>query len=90
MRNQHSLEEIAEIHRLLEDIKGEYEQGIRAVLQKNNPTLFGNPHTIPKLKKIQINHIKYRLPKKNLKTITKTKINTSFVIDKYCIQYLIK
>lgn len=55
MRNQHSLEEIAEIHRLLEDIKGEYEQGIRAVLQKNNPTLFGNPHTIPKLKKIQIN-----------------------------------
>ncbi len=52
MRNQHSLEEIAEIHRLLEDIKGEYEQGIRAVLQKNNPTLFGNPHTIPKLKKI--------------------------------------
>jgi large subunit ribosomal protein L5 len=55
MRNQHSLEEIAEIHRLLEDIKGEYEHGIRAVLQKNNPTLFGNPHMIPKLKKIQIN-----------------------------------
>lgn len=55
MRNQHSLEEIAEIHRLLEDIKGEYEQGIRVVLQKNDPVLFGNPHMIPKLEKIQIN-----------------------------------
>lgn len=55
MRNQHSLEEIAEIHRLLEDIKGEYEQGIRAVLKKNDSTLFGNPHMIPKLQKIQIN-----------------------------------
>jgi len=51
MRNQHSLEEIAEIHRLLEDIKGEYEQGIRVVLQKNDPVLFGNPHMIPKLEK---------------------------------------
>merc|ERR1739838_798269 len=49
------LEEIAEIHRLLEDIKGEYEQGIRVVLQKNDPVLFGNPHMIPKLEKIQIN-----------------------------------
>jgi len=55
MRNQHSLEEIAEIYRLLEDIKGEYEEGIRAVLKKNNPTMFGNPHMIPKLQKIQIN-----------------------------------
>nr|YP_010537376.1 ribosomal protein L5 [Odontella regia]UYC31163.1 ribosomal protein L5 [Odontella regia] len=55
MRNQHSLEEIAEIHSLLEDIKGEYEKGIRAVIKKNNPELFGNPHTIPKLQKIQIN-----------------------------------
>ena len=55
MRNQHSLEEIAEIHRLLENIKSEYEEGIRVTLQKNNPTMFGNPHMIPKLKKIQIN-----------------------------------
>jgi len=55
MRNQHSLEEIAEIHLLLENIKNEYEEGIQAVLRKNNPTMFGNPHMIPKLKKIQIN-----------------------------------
>ena len=26
-------------------------------LQKNNPKLFKNPHTIPKLKKIQINYL---------------------------------
>nr|AWT39027.1 ribosomal protein L5 [Eunotogramma sp.] len=55
MRSQHSLEEIAEIYRLLENIKQEYEDGIRPVLRKNNPNMFGNPHTIPKLKKIQIN-----------------------------------
>ena len=55
MRSQNSLEEIAEIHLLLEDIKKEYETGIRTVLSKNNPTMFANPHTIPKLKKIQIN-----------------------------------
>merc|ERR1712226_985256 len=54
MRNPHSREEKAEINRLLDDIKKEYEEGIRPVLN-NNPTLFGNPHTIPKLKKIQIN-----------------------------------
>lgn len=55
MLNQHSLEEIAEIHRLLEDIKKEYEKGIKPVLVKNSPNLFRNPHTVPKLKKIQIN-----------------------------------
>jgi large subunit ribosomal protein L5 len=55
MLNQHSLEEIAEIHRLLEDIKKEYEEGIKPVLVKNSPKLFRNPHTVPKLKKIQIN-----------------------------------
>ena len=55
MLNQHSLEEIAEIHRLLEDIKKEYEEGIKPVLVKNSPKLFKNPHTVPKLKKIQIN-----------------------------------
>ena len=55
MRSQHSLEEIAEIHLLLEDIKKEYETGIRPVLRKNNPTMFANLHTIPKLQKIQIN-----------------------------------
>jgi ribosomal protein L5 len=55
MLNQHSLEEIAEIHRLLEDIKTEYEEGIKPILLKNSPKLFSNPHTVPKLKKIQIN-----------------------------------
>jgi len=55
MRSQNSLEEIAEIHLLLEDIKKEYETGIRTILRKNNPTMFANPHTIPKLQKIQIN-----------------------------------
>ena len=55
MLNQHSLEEIAEIHNLLEDIKIEYEDGIKPVLLKNSSTLFSNPHTVPKLKKIQIN-----------------------------------
>ena len=55
MPNQQSLQETTEMYRLLEDIKKEYNDGIRGVLQKNNPTLFKNPHTIPKLKKIQIN-----------------------------------
>ena len=55
MLNQHSLEEIADIHRLLDDIKKEYEEGIKPVLLKNSPKLFSNPHTLPKLKKIQIN-----------------------------------
>ena len=55
MRNTNSLQEVAEIHSLLEDIKKEYNDGIRGVLQRNNPDLFKNPHTIPKLKKIQIN-----------------------------------
>jgi len=55
MLNQHSLEEIADIHRLLDDIKKEYEEGIKPVLLKNSPKLFKNPHTVPKVKKIQIN-----------------------------------
>ena len=55
MPNPNSLEEIAEIHSLLENIKQEYTQGIRGVLQKNDPDLFKNVHSIPKLEKIQIN-----------------------------------
>ena len=55
MPNPNSLEEIAEIHSLLDNIKQEYNDGIRGVLQKNDSDLFGNVHTIPKLKKIQIN-----------------------------------
>ena len=55
MLNQHSIEEIAEIYSLLDDIKKEYEHGIKPVILKNSPDLFKNPHTVPKLKKIQIN-----------------------------------
>jgi len=55
MLNQNSLEEIAEIHNLLSDIKKEYQEGIKPILIKNSPKLFKNPHTVPKLKKIQIN-----------------------------------
>ncbi len=55
MRNQNSLEEVAEIQSLLTDIKKEYNEGIRAVLEKNYPNLFKNIHTVPKLKKIHIN-----------------------------------
>ena len=55
MLNQHSLEEIADIYNLLEDIKKEYKEGIKPTLIKNSPKRFGNPHTVPKLKKIQIN-----------------------------------
>ena len=55
MRNPHSLEEKAEINRLLDNIKKEYEEGIRPVLSNNNPLMYGNPHKIPRLKKIKIN-----------------------------------
>jgi len=55
MLNQHSLEEIADIHNLLGDIKKEYNDGIKPILIKNSPKLFKNIHTVPKLKKIQIN-----------------------------------
>jgi hypothetical protein len=52
MLNQHSLEEIAEIHNLLGDIKKEYED-VKPILMKNSPNLFKNPHTVPKLKKFK-------------------------------------
>jgi len=55
MLNQHSLEEIGEIHSLLDDIKKEYHSNIKPVLRKIDTTRFNNPHTIPNLKKIQIN-----------------------------------
>jgi large subunit ribosomal protein L5 len=55
MLNQHSLEEVGDIHNLLEDIKKEYEEGIKPILIKNSSSKFSNPHTVPKLKKIQIN-----------------------------------
>ena len=55
MLNQHSFEEIADIYNLLDDIKQEYEQGIKPILIKNSPSRYQNPHTVPKLKKIIIN-----------------------------------
>ena len=55
MLNQHSIEEIAEIHCLLYNIKQEYEEGIKPMLLKKSFDFFENPHNIPKLKKIHIN-----------------------------------
>ena len=55
MLNQHSLEEIADIHNLLGDIKKEYHEGIKPILVKKSSKLFENSHSVPKLKKIQIN-----------------------------------
>jgi large subunit ribosomal protein L5 len=55
MLNQNSLEEIAEIHNLLGNIRKEYEEGIKPILLKNSPKLFSNLHSVPKLKKIEIN-----------------------------------
>ena len=55
MLNQNSVEEISDIYNLIGDIKKEYEEGIKPILLKNSPKLFKNPHSVPKLKKIQIN-----------------------------------
>jgi len=55
MSTKHSLKELAEINYLLEDIKKEYIEGINPILKETNSILFGNPHKISKLKKIQIN-----------------------------------
>lgn len=55
MDTEHSFENIAEIYGLLEDIKQEYEEDIQIILKKTIPNIYGNPHTIPRLKKVQIN-----------------------------------
>jgi len=55
MLNNHSLEEIATINNLLEDIKKEYYEGFQLTLRRMTPLRFKNPHTIPKIRKIQIN-----------------------------------
>ena len=55
MVNQQSLQEVAEMQLLLEDIKKEYQTGISNILRRNNPSIFRNFHTVPKLKKIHIN-----------------------------------
>jgi len=79
MLNQHSLEEIADIYNLLGDIKKEYEEGIKPILLKNSPKLFNNPHTVPRLKKIQINRglgaaaQNTNILKKNIEEIKKNK-----------------
>jgi len=54
MIKQHSLEDISEMHYLLENVKNEYVKGIKPTLIKNNPKLFGNPHKVPKLKKFKL------------------------------------
>ena len=55
MRNSQLLQEKAELNLLLDNIKKEYAQSIKYVLQKNNPKLFGNINKVPRLTKIQIN-----------------------------------
>ena len=70
MRNQHSLEEIADIYNLLNNIKEEYKNGIRPILIQNSSKLFKNSHTIPKLKKIQINR-SLGLPAQNTNILKK-------------------
>ena len=55
MNNQNLFDETIEIYSLLENIKQEYNCVIAKILQKNEPSLFKNIHTVPKLKKIQIN-----------------------------------
>ena len=55
MRNYQSLEEIAEVNCLLDNIKKEYEYGIQPILKNNYSNIYYNKHKLPKLKKIQIN-----------------------------------
>ena len=55
MLQQRSIEEIGEIQSLLEDIKKEYQESFKPIIARKNPNLYNNVHTIPKLKKIQIN-----------------------------------
>jgi hypothetical protein len=55
MLNQHSLEELLIFIIYLEISKKEYEEGIKPILIKNSPARFRNPHTVLKIKKIQIN-----------------------------------
>ena len=38
-----------------ENIKKEYENGIKRTLLQKSSNLYNNPHTVPKIKKIQIN-----------------------------------
>jgi len=95
MLNQHSLEEIGDIHNLLEDIKKEYKNGIKPILMKNSPSRFKNPHMVPKLKKIQINRglglaaQNTTILKKNIEEESRN-INYSCIFgrrQKYCISF---
>ena len=55
MLNQHSIEKLTEIHNLLQNIQRTYEKSIKLMLLKKVQNLYINPHTIPKIKKIEIN-----------------------------------
>ena len=55
MLSTNSLDEISEIYCLLEDIKQEYNKGFKTSLVRNHSLFYSNIHSIPKLKKIQIN-----------------------------------
>lgn len=55
MLNQHSIDKLAEIHNLLENIQQTYENNIKLMLLKKVQNLYINQHTIPKIKKIEIN-----------------------------------
>ena len=81
MLNQHSLEEIGDIHNLLEDIKKEYEEGIKPILIQNSPSRFKNPHTVPKLKKNQINR-GLGLAAQNTSVLKKILKNLNVLVDK--------
>ena len=81
MLNQHSLEEIGDIHNLLEDIKKEYNEGIKPILMQNSPSRFKNPHTVPKLKKIQINR-GLGLAAQNTSILKKISKNLNVLVDK--------
>ena len=87
MLNQHSIEEIAEIYSLLDDIKKEYEHGIKPVILKNSPDLFKNPHTVPKLKKIQINR-GLGLSAQNTNILKKNILCAYFRYKKYYLFFL--
>ena len=81
MLNQHSLEEIGDIHNLLEDIKKEYHDGIKPILMKNSPLRFKNLHAVPKLKKIQINR-GLGLAAQNTNILKKILKNLNVLLDK--------
>jgi len=55
MLYKRSIEETGEIQALLENIKKEYQESFQPIISRQNSKLYKNPHTVPKLKKIQVN-----------------------------------